>query len=239
MLRPRSHHHIAQGRGQPGLLPGPASPLWRPSHRSVPPRRPRWLSALGAGSPRHSGLASATTVMAVRVGDACPACRRGLVQVRYRRNPTRTPFLGCSAFPDCRAVWQIDGTQFPGWDRPGCPPGRHRPAPPAGSSRSLCWLSWPLSWPPGSWPNCSGNQAQSRVSEADPALACSYLVSRRVGYRSELRVALVVVAVAHRRLGPSSSATTSTTERALPSSVVQARCWSRPTTTTRLPFDSD
>ena len=57
--------------------------------------------------------------MAVRVGDACPACRRGLVQVRYRRNPTRTPFLGCSAFPDCRAVWQIDGTRFPGWDRPG------------------------------------------------------------------------------------------------------------------------
>jgi ssDNA-binding Zn-finger/Zn-ribbon topoisomerase 1 len=57
--------------------------------------------------------------VAVRVGDACPACRRGLVQVRYRRNPTRTPFLGCSAFPDCRAVWQIDGTRFPGWDRPG------------------------------------------------------------------------------------------------------------------------
>jgi hypothetical protein len=56
--------------------------------------------------------------VAVRVGDACPACRRGLVQVRYRRNPTRTPFLG-SAFPDCRAVWQVDGTRFPGWDRPG------------------------------------------------------------------------------------------------------------------------
>jgi hypothetical protein len=31
-----------------------------------------------------------------------------------------------------------------------------------------------------------------------------------------------VVAVAHRRLGPSSSATTSATERALPSSAVQA-----------------
>jgi predicted dinucleotide-utilizing enzyme len=43
----------------------------------------------------------------------------------------------------------------------------------------------------------------------------------------------------HRRLGPSSSATTSTTERALPSSAVQLRCWSRPTTTTRLPFESD
>jgi hypothetical protein len=35
-------------------------------------------------------------------------------------------------------------------------------------------------------------------------------------------VVLVVVAVAQRRLGPSSSATTSTTERALPSSAVQA-----------------
>ena len=38
---------------------------------------------------------------------------------------------------------------------------------------------------------------------------------------------------------PSSSAWTSTTERALPSSAVQLRCWSRPTTTTRLPFDKD
>ena len=47
---------------------------------------------------------------------------------------------------------------------------------------------------------------------------------------SWLRVALVVVAVTQRRLGPSSSATTSTTDRALPSSAVQVRCWSRPTT---------
>jgi hypothetical protein len=38
---------------------------------------------------------------------------------------------------------------------------------------------------------------------------------------------------------PSSSATTSTTERALPSSAVQLRCWSRPTTTTRLPLARD
>jgi hypothetical protein len=64
-------------------------------------------------------------------------------------------------------------------------------------------------------------------------------IAGRPGYWSWLRVVLVVVAVAHRRLGPSSSATTSTTERALPSSAVQVRCWSRPTTTTRLPFDSD
>jgi hypothetical protein len=59
----------------------------------------------------------------------------------------------------------------------------------------------------------------------------------RAGYW--LRVVLVVVAVAHRRLAPSSSATTSTTDRAEPSSAVQLRCWSRPTTTTRLPFDND
>jgi hypothetical protein len=50
---------------------------------------------------------------------------------------------------------------------------------------------------------------------------------------------VVVVAVAQRRLGPSSSATTSTAERALPSSAVQLRCWSRPRTTTRLPLASD
>jgi integrase len=36
-----------------------------------------------------------------------------------------------------------------------------------------------------------------------------------------------VVAVTQRRLGPSSSATTSTIDRALPSSAVQLRCWSR------------
>jgi hypothetical protein len=52
-------------------------------------------------------------------------------------------------------------------------------------------------------------------------------------------VVLVIVAVAQRRLGPSSSATTSTVDRALPSSAVQLRCWSRPTITTRLPLLSD
>jgi len=44
-----------------------------------------------------------------------------------------------------------------------------------------------------------------------------------------VRLVLVVVVVAHRTLGPSSSAT----ERALPSSAVQARCWSRPIATTQ------
>jgi hypothetical protein len=52
-------------------------------------------------------------------------------------------------------------------------------------------------------------------------------------------VVLVVLAVAHLRLGPSSSATTSITERVVPSSACQDRCASRPTTTTRLPLASD
>jgi integrase len=59
----------------------------------------------------------------------------------------------------------------------------------------------------------------------------------RAGYW--LREVLVVVAAAQRRLGPSSSAMTSTVDRALPSSAVQVRCWSRPTTTTRLPLLSE
>src|SRR5215213_2206708 len=57
-------------------------------------------------------------------------------------------------------------------------------------------------------------------------------------YSPALVVARVGRAVVHRRLGPSSSAT-STVDRALPSSAVQVRCWSRPTTTTRLPFERD
>jgi hypothetical protein len=52
-----------------------------------------------------------------------------------------------------------------------------------------------------------------------------------LGYWLWLLVVLVVVAVAHRRLGPAWLATTSTTDRAVPASAVQARCWSRPTTT--------
>jgi hypothetical protein len=43
-------------------------------------------------------------------------------------------------------------------------------------------------------------------------------------YWSWLLVALVVVAVAHRRLSPSSSAMTSMVARVLPSSAVQLRC---------------
>ena len=41
------------------------------------------------------------------------------------------------------------------------------------------------------------------------------------------------------RPGPSSSATTSTTDQAVPSSAVQVRCWSRPITMARLPLASD
>jgi hypothetical protein len=44
---------------------------------------------------------------------------------------------------------------------------------------------------------------------------------------------LVVIAVAYRRLGPSSSATTSTVERPLQSTVVQLHRWSRPAISTR------
>jgi hypothetical protein len=51
---------------------------------------------------------------------------------------------------------------------------------------------------------------------------------RRIAGRAGfwLRVVLVVVAVAHRRLGPSSSATTSTTERVLASSRRDGLGWS-------------
>ena len=50
-------------------------------------------------------------------------------------------------------------------------------------------------------------------------MGCSYAVESLA-----LLVARTGVAVAQRRLGPSSSATTSTTDRALPSSAVQLRC---------------
>jgi hypothetical protein len=72
-----------------------------------------------------------------------------------------------------------------------------------------------------------------RLAVGAPELAAEVPTRRRpgrgrAGYWSWLLVALVVVAVAHRKLGPSSSATTSTTEWAVPSSAVHARCWSRP-----------
>jgi hypothetical protein len=51
-----------------------------------------------------------------------------------------------------------------------------------------------------------------------------------------LLLALTGVAVAHRRLDPSSSVSTSTVDRALPSSAVQLRCWSRPMKAIRLPL---
>jgi hypothetical protein len=91
-------------------------------------------------------------------------------------------------------------------------------------------------------PNCFCNTADT--TERAAGMLVRYLrparrISGRAGYRSWLLVALVVVAVAHRRLGPSSSATTSTVDRALPSAAVQLRCWSRPTTTTRLPLARD
>jgi hypothetical protein len=51
------------------------------------------------------------------------------------------------------------------------------------------------------------------------------------GFAAGAPYPLVMVVVAQRRLGPSSS----TAERALASSAVQLGYWSRPTTTTRLP----
>jgi hypothetical protein len=83
---------------------------------------------------------------------------------------------------------------------------------------------------PGGWqPTCSAgpNQAVDRQLRPRQRVVSADLV------------VLVVVAVAHRRLGPSSLATTSTTCRALPSSAVHAHCWSRPRTTTRLPLHRD
>jgi ssDNA-binding Zn-finger/Zn-ribbon topoisomerase 1 len=53
----------------------------------------------------------------VRAGEVCPACGRG--QLVVRRGGARGPFLGCSTFPDCRAIRRLDGARFPGWDRPG------------------------------------------------------------------------------------------------------------------------
>jgi hypothetical protein len=86
-------------------------------------------------------------------------------------------------------------------------------------------------------PNRSCNPADTTGRDAGMLRVPPRRIGGRAGYRSWLLV--VLVAVAHRRLGPSSSARTSTMDRALPSSVVQVRCWSRPTTTTRLPLDSD
>jgi hypothetical protein len=76
-------------------------------------------------------------------------------------------------------------------------------------------------------------------AERERAYPASRSHRGRAGYWLVLRVALVVVAVAPRSLGPTSSAVTSTVDRALPSSAVQLRCWSLPTTTIRLPLDRD
>ena len=84
--------------------------------------------------------------------------------------------------------------------------------------------------PAGQEQPARGLVRRTRRSGTLASFASRTVASPELGYRSWLRVALVVVAVAHRRLGPSSSATTSTTDRALPSSAVQLRCWSRPTT---------
>jgi hypothetical protein len=76
----------------------------------------------------------------------------------------------------------------------------------------------------------AGRRVADRVGEEHAASV------GRPGYWSWLLVVLVVVAVAFRRLNPSFSVTTSTVDRALPSSAVQLRCWSQPMTTTQLPL---
>ena len=104
--------------------------------------------------------------------------------------------------------------------------------------RLHCWQR--LRGPKGQWYRDAGaaerngsigtRKVPRPLRSADPA---SDHTSR---YSPPLLVTLTGVAVAHRRLAPSSSATTSTVDRALPSSAVQLRCCSRPMTTTRLPL---
>jgi ssDNA-binding Zn-finger/Zn-ribbon topoisomerase 1 len=47
-----------------------------------------------------------------------------LGQVVYRERGRHGPFLGCSAYPNCRAAWQVDGNRLP-----------HMPAPSARRAR--------------------------------------------------------------------------------------------------------
>src|SRR5215218_8079128 len=97
-------------------------------------------------------------------------------------------------------------------------------------------------------PSRAGQLPLARISSAsghlgslllDVVADVLHLDVAQTRYSPALVVARVGRAVVHRRLGPSSSATTSTACRALPASVVQLRCWSRPMTTTRLPFERD
>jgi hypothetical protein len=61
----------------------------------------------------------------------------------------------------------------------------------------------------------------------------------RAGYWLERLVALVVVAVAHRKAWPQLVGHDLDGRAAPPSSAVQLRCWRRPRTMTRLPLASD
>jgi predicted kinase len=72
---------------------------------------------------------------------------------------------------------------------------------------------------------------------AAPPRSPPFQAARRLPLRASSRP--TGVAVAHRRFGPISSATTSTIDRALLSSAVRVRCCSRATSTTRLPLLSD
>lgn len=72
------------------------------------------------------------------------------------------------------------------------------------------------------------SQRQPRCTYDDRGRPRSVQPADRCGYVQGLLVALVVLVVAQSRLGPSWSATTSTTERLFPSSAYQDRCASRP-----------
>src|SRR5688572_14820604 len=90
------------------------------------------------------------------------------------------------------------------------------------------WLGGPGYCPPARPPAARAGPP-TRLLESAQAHQAS-LTGRSYAVASLLLLfVLVVVAVAHRRLGPSSSATTSTVERPLQSSAVQLHRWSRPT----------
>ena len=75
-------------------------------------------------------------------------------------------------------------------------------------------------WPPDPDARTAPATRRTRRNGTPPCWSATPVPPRRIadraGYRSRLPVVLVVAAVAHRRLGPSSSATTSTVDRVLP-----------------------
>src|ERR671930_2704241 len=75
----------------------------------------------------------------------------------------------------------------------------------------------------------------SSLSVAAPTGAATAAPQSPLDEAEELRLVFVTLAVAHRRLGPRSSASISTTVRFSPSWFSHDRCLRRPVTTTRVP----